>query len=387
VTTDAPTAFETVTTTEGFRALADGWDDLVATMARPTPFLLHGWLDAWWAQYGEGARLAVHVACRGGKPIAALPLVLRQRYGLRVAEFLGGSHSELADLLVAPDVEEEVAVELAGRASRAGQDYADLFGLPANSRLARALGPARLRTLERVEAPVLDLERGWGAVYKDKLSSKRRYAYRRKRQKLAERGELAVAIARTWDEVEPALEDGFRLHALRWAGRPDRSGFVTPRGMRFYRDGYRALSDQGVARIITLKVNGRAIAFHSYFIFRNTAYSDRLGFDPELARFSPGFLNTLDWLEAAAAEGVRRVEFLGGTEEYKLVFADRVEPLYVGLGLAASLKGQAVVNARLAGIRARKRLKRSERLRRLYFEGLGPVRRLGDRLRRPAREA
>ena len=53
----------------------------------------------------------------------------------------------------------------------------------------------------------------------------------------------------------------------------------------------------------------------------------KLAFDPRFARYSPGFLNTLDMIEAAAAEGLTRVEFLGGPEQYKLVFSDRLDPL------------------------------------------------------------
>ena len=47
-------------------------------------------------------------------------------------------------------------------------------------------------------------------------------------------------------------------------------------------------------------------------------------------------MNTLDAIEAAAAEGATRVEFLGGAERYKLELADRLEPLYQGLGLRGS---------------------------------------------------
>ena len=372
--------FETVSTHDGFHALRDGWDDVVREMPRPSAFMLHGWLDAWWMHFGAHAELAVRVARRDGRLVGVLPFCVRRRYGGRVAEFLGGNHSDLADLAVRKGEDDGVAETLVDRAASGSHDYADLFGLPGPSRLAGA-ARERLGVLERVEAPVLDLSSGWDAVYKAKVSSKRRYAQRRKRQKLAELGNLEVEIARTWDELEPALQDGYRLHEQRWAGRPDRSQFGTPAGLRFYLDGYRALAELGVSRVVTLKLDGRAIAFHSYLLFCECAYSDRLGFDPALGRFSPGFLNTLDWLEAAAAEGAKRVEFLGGTEEYKLVFADRFEPLHVGIGLATTARGRALAAARLASIRARRRLKRSERLRKLYVEGLAPARRFAGRLR------
>jgi CelD/BcsL family acetyltransferase involved in cellulose biosynthesis len=105
-------------------------------------------------------------------------------------------------------------------------------------------------------------------------------------------------------------------------------------------------------------------------------YVHRLAFDPALGRYSPGLVNTLDALEWAGEEGLELVEYLGGDERYKLELSDRLEPLYEGLGLARTPQGRAVVAARLGIIHSRRRLKRSERLRRLYFEALAPVRRV-----------
>jgi CelD/BcsL family acetyltransferase involved in cellulose biosynthesis len=104
-------------------------------------------------------------------------------------------------------------------------------------------------------------------------------------------------------------------------------------------------------------------------------YVHRLAFDPELSRLSPGLVNTLDALEAAGEEGLQLVEFLGGSERYKLELSDRLEPLYQGLGLAASARGQAVLAGRLGMVRLRRRLKRSPTLHRLYLNGFGSLRR------------
>jgi CelD/BcsL family acetyltransferase involved in cellulose biosynthesis len=87
-------------------------------------------------------------------------------------------------------------------------------------------------------------------------------------------------------------------------------------------------------------------------------------------------VNTLDALEAAGDEGLVRVEFLGGAERYKVELADGFEPLYQGLGLAATVRGRAVVAGRVGWIRVRRQLKRSPTLHRLYLEGFAPMRRL-----------
>jgi CelD/BcsL family acetyltransferase involved in cellulose biosynthesis len=366
---------DTISSEASFARLADEWDDLVRSRPRPSPFLLHAWLVEKWRHYGDGGELAVHVAYRDGRLVGAIPLCLRSRYGLRVLSFLGGD-TALADLLVADGEQAEVATALAERAATAGQDFAEFSGLPAGSRLVGALGSDRLTLIERSEAPVLDLSLGWEEVYRSKVSSKRRSHHRRRRRQLAEAGHIEVEVSRTADELERALEDAFTLHALRWHGRPDGSGFASPVGRAFHQAIVQALAPLDVPRIVTLKIDGRPVAFHYYLVLEGRMYVHRIAFDPAYGRFSPGLINTLDAIEVAAAEGVTRVEFLGGAERYKLELADHLEPLYLGFGLADSLMGKAAVAGRVGGIRVRKRLKRSAAVRRFYFEGLAPARRL-----------
>jgi CelD/BcsL family acetyltransferase involved in cellulose biosynthesis len=373
---------ETISSAESFAPLHQDWDLLVRAMPRPSPMLLHGWLREWWRHYGENGDLAVHVAYRDGRLVGALPLCVQSRFGLRVLTFLGGSQSALADVLVAPGESFATGTALAGRIATSGHDFADLFGLPGGSRLTTALGDSQLHLIERAEAPVLDIEGEWDDVYHAKMSGKKRSQDRRRRRNLALLGKIEVAIARTRDELAAALEDAFALHSLRWNGRPDGSHFVTPTGRRFHRAAILALSDVDVPRIVTLKLDGRAIAFHYFFALERRMYVHRIAFDPDpaLARCSPGWLNTLDTIEAAAAEGANRVEFLGGADRYKLDLADRFEPLYEGFGLPGSLQGAAAARARVGAIQLRKTLKRSEALRHFYFDGLAPARRLLGRL-------
>lgn len=371
---------ETISSETSFATLEEEWDVLVRSRQRPSPFLLHRWLLEWWRHYGEKGELAVHVARRDGRLVGALPLCVRPRYGLRVLSFLGGDNSSLADLLVADEEQVEVATALAERGASSGQDFAEFSGLPTASRLAGALGSERLRLIERSEAPVLDLTSGWDAVYESKLSSKKRSHYRRRRRQLAALGRVEVEVARTNAELERALEDAFTLHELRWNGRPDGSAFATPVGRKFHHATIRALAPLDVPRIVTLKIDGRPIAFHYYLMLEGRMYVCRIAFDPSFGRLSPGVINTLDAIETAASEGATRVEFLGGAERYKLELADHLEPLYEGFGLAGTLKGKAAVAGRVGGIRVRKQLKRSSALRRFYFEGLAPARRLLERL-------
>ena len=368
---------ETITSAEGFALLAPDWDELVRAMRRPSPFLLHGWLSEWWRHYGAGCDLAVEVAFRDRRLVGAFPLITFRRHGLRVATFFGGRQTAPADVLVAADEPDAVADALVARAVAAGHDYADLFGLDEGCRLADA---AALELFERIEAPVLDLSRGWEETYHSKTSAKKRSHHRHRRRQLAALGTVEVAVARSLPELEAALEDAFRLHELRWQGRADGSGFVTPTGRRFSRAVLPALAAREAARIVTLRLDGRAIAFMWYLLLERRMFLHRIGFDPAFAQFSPGLVNTLNALELAASEGVTRVEFLGGADRYKVELADRFEPLHLAMGLPGTPVGRAVVATRALGLRLRRRAKQSPAARSLYDRAT-PLRRRFERPR------
>jgi CelD/BcsL family acetyltransferase involved in cellulose biosynthesis len=363
---DPPVRIETISAERDLAGLAAGWDELVRAMPRPSPFLLHGWLSEWWRHYGRGGALAVHVAYRGDRLIGALPLCLRPQFGLSVAQFVGGKLAALADLMVLPG-EESAAGALADRASASDHDLADFFGIPGESRLVAALPSGAVRLVERLEAPVLDLSAGWEAVCRAKLSAKARGDRRRRRRQLDALGNVDVKVARTPAELGEALDEAFRVYALRWRGRREPSGFVAPLGQQFYREALLRLAEQGVPRLVSVRLEDRTIAFALYLQLCRRVYGVTMAFDPAYARFSPGSEALFTALETAASEGAERVEFLGATAEHKRRFTDRFEPIYEAFGLARTVRGRAAVEALDAGIRFRRRIKRSDTAQRLYY--------------------
>ena len=81
--TDEQLRVELLSAEAELAALAPAWDELVAAMPRPSPFLLSAWLVEWWRHFGAGGRLAVSTAFRGDRLVAGLPLFVRARFGLR----------------------------------------------------------------------------------------------------------------------------------------------------------------------------------------------------------------------------------------------------------------------------------------------------------------
>ena len=312
--------------------------------------------------------MRIEIAIDGNRLVGGLPLeVERTRTGSRVAHFMGRHHAPLADVLVADGYDrQEIGRALVERAGTGGADFGDFFGITRDSVLAQISG-SDATLVERIEAPFIDLTRGWDEVYRERTSSKRRNLHKRRRRQLAELGELSIKIARSEDELTAALDDAFYLHDLRWQGRSDGSEFTTIVGEAFHRDVVRALGANDMARILTMRLDGSPIAFHYWIQYAGCMYVHRLAFDPAFAKHSPGLIATLDAIESAEQEGARRVEFLGGGERYKLELADATAPLYQCIGFATTLRGRAGVIAARSAIAVRMRLRRSERVRELYL--------------------
>ena len=201
--------------------------------------------------------MRVEIALDGDRLVGGLPLeVERRRGGLQVAHFMGRHHAPLADVLVAKCYDEQQIGR--GLIERAG-----FFGITHDSALSR-IAAESATLVERIEAPFIDLSRGWDEIYRERTSAKRRNLHKRRRRQLGELGELTIETARTEDELVAALEVAFHLHDLRWVGRHDGSELTTPVGKAFHREVVRSLGARDMARILTMRIDGAS----SWRVFR-----------------------------------------------------------------------------------------------------------------------
>ncbi len=168
------------------------------------------------------------------------------------------------------------------------------------------------------------------------------------------------------------LEEAFEIHRMRWQGRPDGSTFGRPEKRDFMRSALARLAAEGHYGICVVHLDGRGIAFASWFALDATFYGHRTAFDPAFARFSPGQIAQRHGIAAASESGARRVEWMGDAEESKLALSDRLDPMHQGVGLAHGIEGHLYVAKVVGTIQARKRLKRVDALRRAYRSGALP---------------
>ena len=344
----ASTAPARVATETTLDAIADErWDEIVESMPRPTPFLLQGWLMPWWRHFGWGRELAVHTARVDGRLVGALPLAVGTTWPrTAVAQFVGAPDSTLADIVAPADADPTLLRRLLDQA-RAGHRLLDLHSLAPDGHLASILPQPSVHT--RARAPVMQLAGGWDETFGRKTSSRRRALYRRRWRQLRGLGRVELAVAAGEGDMGLALEDAFRVHTLRWRSRPDVSTFADDRGRAFNRDAVAALARSGRVRLLMLRIDGAPVAFTCSLLAGGRMFLYRLAFDPAYGRWSPGILVTLEAIRLAADEGASCVEFLRGTERYKVELADRVDPLsqaVIATG-GRALAAKAAINGRV----------------------------------------
>ncbi len=333
-------------TADELDAVAPQWDALALTGRRTGPPLLAGWLVTRMRTWPD-RRYAIVTGWRGDRLVAGFAVVLERRASIVVADTLGGVNDYFTDLLFEP------GDEAAGRAVldallADGVDAVAYYGFPDGSALAQIAG-TDLIYHARSEVLSAEMPEGYEEFVQRQLSTKSRSTLRRKARHLNDLGGLEFERIREPDRLLEMIPELFRLHDARWDARSDtdRSEFGDATRRGFHIASLERMATDGYARMVVARVDSQPIAFSYWFAIGDSMFSYRLAFDPDgpHARYSPGFLTFLDACEMAAGEGLHRIEFGRGLEEYKERLHDGRGWLYEGVGLASTNRGQLMVGA------------------------------------------
>ena len=322
-------------THESVDVLAGEWDDLVAR-TRYLPWLRPGWVEAWWAAFGEGA-LRILATRDAGRLTGVLPLyekrgVLSSTTNWHTPEFGAVSSSG--------DASELMTGLLSLRPRRVVLSWLDENrpGFEELSRLARERGYRLIvRTIER--SPYVDTGGSWES-YEGTRSPKLLRELRRRRRRLESRGELTFVVSGGEEGLEDLLEQGFRIESAGWKGERGLAINSRPSTRAFYGEIARWAAAKGVLRLAFLRLDGQAFAF-DYAIEENGAhYLLKTGYDPAFRADAPGQLLRYLMIQRAFAEGIQAYEFLGNDEPWKLEWADQVRERRMLQAFAPTLAGR-----------------------------------------------
>lgn len=314
-----PYQVEELTRSEQFAALRPEWEALLAR-ADVSLFQTWEWQWSWWRHFGRG-RLCLLTARRGGELLGIAPLMLGRYFGLpiRCLRFIGTLGTDYLDLIVdRREATELVDCFMAAIAERSRRwDMVDLQQIRGASPLARAAAPPPCRTLHlhQERCPFVALPPSWdeyaGGLGK---SLRKNIGYYRRLMEREHRFEIETV---TNGQLPEAMEEFFTLHQARWRRRRLPGAFAGDRIRRFHHDVAAQFNERGWLRLHRLRLDGRTRAVLYCFNHGGKGYYYQGGFEPELARYSPGTVLTAHAIQDAIGLGAAEFDFLRGDEPYK----------------------------------------------------------------------
>lgn len=277
---------------DGLEASAEPWDDLWRRCDLASPTFQAKPIACWVGQFAPGASFRALVVRNGDRMVAALPLVLRGRFGFTTTH----AWSNCGELLIDPD---------ADRASIATGLVEGLRGLscallllrfvrvesPGWQALVQAVAQAggaafahRTHEVGRVRLPA-DFE-----AYLASLSSNHRRHMRKAERRIEREGgaELRILDRLAPEEVRPRLEEGFAVEDRSWKGEAGTSVLRTPGMLDYYVRQAEILAARNQLRLAFLDHLGKPIAFIQGWWAKNTFLTPKIGYDASFAEYSPG---------------------------------------------------------------------------------------------------
>lgn len=327
--------------------IAAGWDLLASKSG--SPMQSYAWARACGATFVADRTLQLVVVGRMPTPTAIAPLV-RQRGALGCLEFVGASGlNEPMDFLYA-DLSSLAA--LADALLELGSPVS-LHRIPADSPAVAALRSSYRRRGVVICRPMsgcpwISLHPGW-AKPEQQLNSGRRSDLRRARRFAERIGPISCEVlSPTPGDLEPLLEEAFRVEEAGWKGREGSALAKDPVRGAFFRRYAAAACKEGILRLCFLRIGNRAVAMQFAVECGNRFWLFKIGYDEEFSHCSPGMLLILETVRYAAERGLRSYEFLGKAEPWIQMWTHAVRPC-VSLRLyPAGTQGMAALAADVA---------------------------------------
>lgn len=313
-------------------AVEQSWEAL-AERVGGSPFVRPGWALPWHASYGRG-RLTLLAAFDGHDLVAGMPVELRGRVVASPTNW----HTPEYEILAEDEQGRSALVEAALRMNRQRLHLAfvddELVG-----QVRRQATRARQRVISRVleEGPYIDLS-GSFADYERALDKHMRAELGRRRRRLEELGRVDLVIHESADT--DALTAFFTVEAAGWKGSNGTAIAAEPPTKDFYTRVACWAGDKKWLRLALLTVDGRAVAGDFALQYGLTHYLLKTGFDPEFRRYGVGKLLRLSMVERAFADGVRRYEFLGVADPWKLEWTSTLRRQLIVQAFARTAAGR-----------------------------------------------
>jgi CelD/BcsL family acetyltransferase involved in cellulose biosynthesis len=311
-----------IKTNDEFANLRQVWTSLLKQCPADDAFLTWEWLYTWWEHFGSAYRLWLLAAWEGNELVGVAPLMLGQKrisgltwkflysLGMPEADVRGfitrGNDPQISNAFynyLLQHAKDWDVLELHEVSPKA----IDLQAL--SDRFSRA-GFA-IRTYSTVHY-YLPTDGDWKAFHA-KLSRNLRDDIRKKIHRMEKQAKLEFEQC-TGNQVLPEHIQWIFQITEQWR-YPDL--YASPEAKPFHLDLADRMGEQGWARIYFVSWDNQPIAF-DYGFFYNQRFEDwRSGFENKYFQYSPGKALLFHLIETSFQDGLKEIDFLCGTEDYK----------------------------------------------------------------------
>jgi CelD/BcsL family acetyltransferase involved in cellulose biosynthesis len=335
---EAKIRVDTVADEHAFLALGPMWDQLVQEAKIDHPFLSHDWMRVWWRCFGAGNTLHVLVVKAGERPIAIAPLMasVGRMYGLRVRKigFIANVHTPRCDVIVAGRPKEAYrAIWERLREEAPAWDTVELTQVPSDSSTLKELPllASKDNYLTGIwhseDCPYIEFDQGWNALLR-RLSHNHRAQMGKRLRRLRRTGQVRLEVLSHHEDMQQQVTEGFQIEAAAWKAKHGTAILCRPELVCFYRDTAEEAARSGLLRLIFLNVGGKRIAFAYALFYKNKIYVLKSGYDPDYSAYSPYLLLCHLLFQECCERGFAEYEFLGGSDPWKLRWADKTKSHY-----------------------------------------------------------
>ena len=317
-------AVQVIDATTTLQALRREWDDLYLQAAERTVFQSFGWVFAWWRTVGRssGFRLAIVVVRERGRPVLIWPLVKRRRGIWRSGSWAGAETGQYNDVLRADGEHRHAWLEAAWAHIRKnmGLDVIDFPALRDDGIVLPFLRTMHGSVGASEPAAVNDLPptRDWAGWEKNQSRGFRK-DLRRRRRRLAERGEVRFELVHDTAAIEEAVALAIEHKAAWLAARNLYGRFIEhPQATAWLTNACLSAHRNGMLHLAVLRLDGRVIACNIGFLDQGCLYNYLGSFDLAFRQYSPGVILTQDLLQWSFDNGVRMFDMMPPADDYKM---------------------------------------------------------------------
>jgi CelD/BcsL family acetyltransferase involved in cellulose biosynthesis len=305
------------------------WNQVLFKSLDNNPFLTQEWLSTWWKHFGNGRRLRLIIIRKEGKISLIAPVMYStcRLFGakLRKAEFVATSASDYNAFLFTDFQEATEAVKPLMEsivANPADAECIELKEVPEDSYTAKLLEKVRIDGFkaDRVvinECPYVALSNNLEGFLQSLGPNMRRNLKRWEKQALRDYKVKLVSYDR-FGTVEEAMKIFFGLHQKRWESLNKNGLFSDSSNRNFHIDLAKAFSENGWLALFFLTFNDEPVSATYCYEYNGKLYAYLTGFDPEYARYRPGYLAFKGLINYGMEKRLKEFDFLRGMEEYKI---------------------------------------------------------------------